>query len=73
MTVIPLVRNDPRHQPLAYISDGTILAEVIQPKGSDLILEDCRSGERFQLSLQKVRAGWELVKAAPSGEIDVAA
>lgn len=72
--MIPLISSkDPRSQPLAYISDGVNLAEVIELKGPNLILEDCRTGKRHQVSLQKVRAGWELVKAAPSGEIDVAA
>ena len=58
--------RDPRAQPFAYITDGKRLGEVIQQKGSDMIVEDARTLERFQVSASMIREKWRVIREAPA-------
>lgn len=62
--------TDPRCQVTAYITDGVHLGEVIKRTAGEAVVENCRKPEVvWRISYLNVVQKWELVRAAPSGEV----
>lgn len=71
MGLLDTIRSDdPRCQPLAYITDGERLCEVVEARQTDVIAKDCRDRTRWQISHVRLRERWRLVRAAPAAVPD---
>jgi hypothetical protein len=63
--------SDPRCQVWAYVTDGKRLFEVTEHASAYAVtLEDCSTGQTVSLTERGVIANYELVRAAPSGQLE---
>lgn len=67
-----LATIDPRTQPGAYIHDGTHLFEVVDRPNGSVTMENCKTEERFTVTVGKVLTGFRIVKPAPKAPRDCA-
>ena len=64
MAGIP-VKDDPRFQLGAYVTNGKHLREVVSQKTDAVVMEDCVDGTRWLVE-RRLFGSWELAKAAPA-------
>ena len=76
LTVLSMIERDPRMQLGAYITDGIDLYEVTgMQRGPGvmgmstlrIVVENCRNLRGLEFLPDKIRTGFELVRAAPVG------